>query len=47
MGIDLEALKKECKEEMFVYSDVCLKLIEIIEEQEKELYSWREEFMGI
>jgi hypothetical protein len=45
MGIDLEELKQECTEEMFVYSDVCLKLIEIIEEQQKELNQWREEFL--
>ena len=47
MDIDLDALKEECKEEMFVYSNVCLKLIKIIEEQQKELKMWHDEFMPI
>jgi hypothetical protein len=43
--IDLKVLKEECKEEMFVYADVCLRLIEIIEEQQRELEAWRKEGM--
>lgn len=35
--MDLESLKQECKEEMFIYTDEFLKLIEIIEGQQKRI----------
>jgi hypothetical protein len=40
--MDIKALKEECKVEMFfLYSEV-LELIEIIEQQQKELDQWKE-----
>jgi hypothetical protein len=40
--MNLKTLKEDCEIEMFIDTDTCLKLIEIIEQQQRELDQWKE-----
>jgi hypothetical protein len=46
-GLNLEGIEERCKREEVIHSRTVLKLIELLKEQQKELDSWRKEFMGV